>query len=332
MPYLAYILAGVVVAALVADYLAACKFFNESIVMHREELGHEFDGDETKLPPAWAKHMAEIRANAGWLKAQEYEHVSITSRDGLRLTGYWLPAKGAVRTAALFHGYKSSPWMDGSGMGRWLHEHGCNLFFADQRAHGQSEGKYICFGVRERLDCVDWMEFLNEKYGAELPIYLFGVSMGATTVLMAAGERLPKNVRCVVGDCGFTSPHDEFVHMLRDNMHIAPAFVLPMAELICRARAGFGFSECSTLEALAHTELPVLLIHGGADNYVPTQMSRDACAACRSEKKLMIVEGAPHALSYYFEPENYRAAVEAMFLEHDEDMKTENFCAAGAKS
>lgn len=70
----------------------------------------------------------------------------------------------------------------------------CSVLYAEQRGQGNSGGDFIGFGQIERYDCLDWIHWVSERCGTELPIYLCGVSMGATTVLMAAGLDLPENV------------------------------------------------------------------------------------------------------------------------------------------
>ncbi len=74
------------------------------------------------------------------------------------------------------------------------HDLGFNLLLVDQRAQNGSAGRYITFGVRESRDVRPWVELHNREFGPE-PVFLGGVSMGATTVLMAAGGPLPENVR-----------------------------------------------------------------------------------------------------------------------------------------
>ena len=78
------------------------------------------------------------------------------------------------------------------------------------------------FGLIERFDCLEWVEWATAKCGSELPIYLCGVSMGATTVLMAAGLELPENVHGITADCGFTSPHAIWENTSQTTTYIFP--------------------------------------------------------------------------------------------------------------
>ena len=186
------------------------------------------------------------------------------------------------------------------------HEAGYDLLLADQRAHGRSEGRFIGFGILERRDLKAWTEELNRRFGADEPTFLAGISMGATTVLMAAGGELPDNTRGIIADCGFTSPKDIVVHELHALFHLPRYPLLPIVDLLCRLLAGYGFGDYSTLTAMETNTLPIFFIHGGGDNFVPTEMTRLNYAACRAEKRLLIVPGADHGMSWLEDPESYQ--------------------------
>ena len=248
--------------------------------------------------PAWGEYAPQILAGKHWYFTQAWERMEIRSYDGLKLVGYYLPAEGSCRTILLFHGYRSDAVSDFSCAYAFYHSLGLNILAVHQRAHGESEGKYICFGVRERYDCQAWANSVRERFGPDQDIFLGGLSMGATTVLMASALDLPDNVRGIIADCGFTSAHDEFVHLLRYKFRLPIHPFLEGADLVARCLAGFHFSEYSTLDAMADSRLPILFVHGGSDNFVPTWMSERNYAACVSEKELIIVPGAWHGMSY----------------------------------
>ena len=202
----------------------------------------------------------------------------------------------------LCHGFHSSGLMDFSLVLRLFYENGCSVLLIDQRAHGRSEGKYIGYGVLERWDCQQWAWLLHAKLGGRLPIFLEGVSMGASTVMMASALPLPASVAGVIADCGYDSPWDELRHCMRQWYHL-PAFpVLYGIDALCRVRAGYSLREMSAGRALAESELPLLLFHGGADTFVPPEMSERCLAAAAGEKRLVLVPGAGHGMSYPLDP------------------------------
>ena len=256
---------------------------------------------------AYGGELTIVREGMAWFRAQKTEELAIYSFDGLRLKGAYLPAEGPSRgRILLFHGYRSCGLMDFSGAMRFYHEAGYDLLLADQRAHGRSEGRFIGFGILERRDLRAWTEELNRRFGGDEPTFLAGISMGASTVLMAAGGELPDNTRGIIADCGFTSPKDIVVHELHALLHLPKYPLLPLVDLLCRLLAGYGFGDYSTLTAMETNTLPVFFIHGGGDNFVPTEMTRLNYAACRAEKRLLIVPGADHGMSWLEDPESYQ--------------------------
>lgn len=265
----------------------------------------------------WGRDVTELRRCAAWYQEQKTEPMDLLSFDGLQLHGRWLPAQGPSKgRILLFHGYRSLVLEDLAGLIPFYHSLGYDLLIPDQRAHGDSEGQFIGFGVLERKDCISWLRYLDSRFGPA-PTFLAGVSMGATTVLMATGEELPGDVRGVIGDCGFTSPRDIIAHQTKAQFHLPAWPLVPLASLLSRLLAGYGFSDCSTLDTLARTQLPVLLIHGEADNFVPTEMSRQNYAACRSEKELLLIPDAGHGGAYLVGGETYRSAVTSFLNKHN---------------
>ena len=171
---------------------------------HRME-DPDWDSEEALKKTEYAEFAASLPRARQWLRDHNAEDVSVMSHDGLRLRGQWVPAEKPMGTIILFHGYRTHHIHDFSGIYSIYHNLGLNLLLVRQRAHGESEGKYITFGVRERLDALSWIEFHNRTHGAD-NVFLGGMSMGASTLLFAAGEALPPNVRGITADCGFSSP------------------------------------------------------------------------------------------------------------------------------
>lgn len=246
-----------------------------------------------------------------------YEDVFITSFDGLRLHAkFYAASERKAPVQIMFHGYKSAAERDFCGGLREGIDGGFNVLLVDQRAHGESEGKYLTFGVNERFDCLSWASYAAERFGNDVKIYLYGISMGAATVLMASALPLPKSVSGIVADCGYTSPKDIIFSVLRDH-HVPAAPVYAVACLGARLFCGFDLDSASAPEALSHSRIPVLFIHGDDDRFVPCRMSRENFEASAAErKKLLIVPNAGHGLSYMLDRPAYLSALHE-FLEAD---------------
>lgn len=257
-------------------------------------------------------HAETIRRERKWYPAQPKEDVWMESFDGLRLHGNLLEqpeGKNARGTLLLAHGFHGSGYVDFSCALRPYYELGFNLLVIDQRAHLQSEGEYITMGVRERRDVRDWTLWLLQKYGEDHPVILDGISMGAASVLMAAGLDLPKNVVGIIADCGFTSPREIFHSVMTSSIKL-PTFLLWGADICCRIMAGFSIDGASTVEAIRDNRLPLLLLHGRADDFVPCWMTEKcAAAATNCVKSVVLVEDAGHGLSFLVDRERVYAAL-----------------------
>lgn len=245
----------------------------------------------------YAKNGALLYENARAMSEIPAEDLYITSFDGLRLHGRLLPLDDPKGTILLFHGYHSFAEADFGCAVPLLREMGYQLLLADERAHQGSEGRYITYGVRERRDVLSWAEEMAGRLGPSHPLYLQGMSMGASAVLMASDQELPGSVRGIVADCGFTAPA-EIVRLVMRSMKSPPFPMLYLTELWCRILGGFSLWGYSTERALSRCRLPVLFFHGKDDSLIPWQMTYRSCAACASEKTAVYAEGAGHGESF----------------------------------
>ena len=255
-----------------------------------------------------------FRMDRDWLKATPQQDVYVQSRDGLRLHAYLLPQGDLSRFVIVCHGYRAHA-ASTAHYARHFYEAGASLLLPDARAHGESEGGSIGMGWPERLDVLDWITELNRRYGNPR-IALFGVSMGGATVLNAAREALPEKVKCIVSDCAYVSLKDEFLHQLRSFYHLPGAF-LYLSDPVCRLLALYSplrdGDGCAQLE---RCKRPVLLIHGGADDFVPPEMLDRAWNAIPGPKERLIVPGAGHAESAIAAPQLYWETVDAFWKKY----------------
>ena len=292
---------------------AADYFYRLAVVRRTSTKKKKKSTASSNKPGELDQYRPLMEQCEAWLKAQDMETVHILSHDGLKLAARFLNI-GAKKTLILFHGYRSRAFRDFSCVGEYYKGLGFNLLFVDQRAHGESEGEYITFGVKERLDCVRWAEYIDRRVGGE--IILDGLSMGSTTVLMAAGEQLPASVKGVIADCGFTSPKEIMLKVMESDLKIRCRPLFYLVALMVKLRAGFDVDEYSTIEAMKKNRLPILFLHGTEDKFVPCGMTKSAYEACASEKTLILIEGAGHGTSYLKEPETCREALQAFLKKH----------------
>ena len=298
-----------VMALLLLGYAFACVLvFRFAFLRDKISKRERFDPDHPTGDPWFPVVVDGVR----YAKTLAREEVSIHSHDGLLLSGMLFEPENPRATIILFHGYRSFPEHDFGGiLQHYLEDCRFRMLLVDHRAHGKSEGKYITFGVLERYDCVAWARYVAARFGEKEPIILDGMSMGATTVLMASGEDLPGNITGIVADCGFTTP-DAILKKVGRDLRMPVGLLLPGVYALCRLH-GFNPRSASAPGALAKSKTPLLLVHGEADGFVPHEMSVENFAAAISPKKFVSIPDADHGMSYFVDQATVTAALTEFF-------------------
>ena len=261
----------------------------------------------------FGKYYQHIADADFWLREHKSFGISIESNDGLQLNGLWIPAEHPKGTILLVHGYRSNFLVDFGPALSYYHEMGLNMLIPEQRAHGSSEGSMITFGVKESMDMCSWLVYHNRAFG-DYPVILSGLSMGASTVIYMLQRDLSQNVKGVIADCGFTSPAAILSAVFRRVTHLPAQPVLIITDLLSRIFAGVSIWELDAREVLRNSKLPILMIHGTDDDFVPCKMTEQAFAACASPKQLLLVSGAQHGESFLVKPDAYIETVKT-FIE-----------------
>ncbi len=255
-------------------------------------------------------HRATMRRIFAQLAAREYEDVSIVSHDGLTLMGKYYHIRDGAPLAIAFHGYRSCGMTDFAGGSELCFEMGHNLLLIEQRSHGRSQGRAITFGILERLDCLGWVNYAVERFGPDIKIVLYGISMGATTVLMASGLTLPENVKGIVADCPYSSP-TAIIKSVCKKMHYPPNLSYPFVWLGARIFGNFDLNATTAAEAVKLAKVPILVIHGEADDFVPAAMSEEVFNASPEYVQRETFPGADHGISYLVDEARYKKIVTA---------------------
>lgn len=242
----------------------------------------------------WAKETREM----------PHEEFSITSFDGLKLYGKYYECKKGAPIELMFHGYRGSAQRDLSGGVQRCFALERNALIVDQRCSGKSDGKVITFGVNEHKDCLKWVDFMVNHFGDDVKIIITGISMGAATVLMAAGQTLPQNVIGALADCGYNSAKDIIKKVIK-QLGLPASISYFFVKLGARIYGHFDLEETSPEQALKNCTIPVIFFHGEDDEFVPCEMSKINYSVCKSKKMIVTVKGAGHGLSYLVDPEKY---------------------------
>lgn len=238
----------------------------------------------------------------------------VTSQDGIKLRGvlYESSVPSSV-TIICIHGYCSSGIRDMSAQTLFFLENGYNVLLADNRAHGKSEGKIIGFGILDRYDVQCWAEFVAKTF-PKGSVFLYGISMGASAVIMASSLNLPPCVKGIVADCGFTSPYEEFRYLFGKIARFPPFLIVPVIRRFALKYAGYDIKSVDTRECLKNNTIPVFFIHGEKDRFVPFYMTGQNLLACKAPHELLKAKDAGHANCFYYAYEEYKALL-SKFIE-----------------
>ncbi|MBO5375006.1 MAG: alpha/beta hydrolase [Clostridia bacterium] len=252
-----------------------------------------------------------MKAGVEWYKAQKKSSVYIKSYDGLKLYGELIKAKEQNdKIIILFHGYRSLARNDFCCAMPYYNSLGIDILLVDQRAHGKSEGGLITFGVKERNDVVSWVKYVEALSSDYKKIFLSGMSMGASTVMMASN--LVDGVSGIIADCGFTSPKEIIQIVAKKRFRLPKWFASPVG-LCAKIFGGFDYSY-STKTALAESKAPVLFIHGSKDDFVPSYMTDINFDTCSSKKHKIIASEAPHGYSFLYATDEIKGAIKNLIF------------------
>lgn len=273
--------------------------------------------DHLRGIPDFDRFVEKLEVYGQALKDSGCETVEINSYDGEKLVGHWYPAENAKRIIIAMHGWRSSWTKDFGIISGFWHDEGCSVLYVEQRGQNDSDGDYMGFGLIERYDCLEWVKWVDGRNETKLPIYLAGVSMGAATVLMASGLDLPESVHGIISDCGFTSPHEIWKHVVENNLHLSYGVMGNIASDICKKKIQMGAKDYSTIDALKTNQIPVLFVHGTDDHFVPVEMTYENYKACTAPKRLFVVPGADHGMSYAVDETGYQAVMREFWNSFD---------------
>lgn len=246
-----------------------------------------------------------IEENIRKLREIPFEQIYIRASDGETLAGKYYHFKDNGPVQILFHGYRGNGTREFACGNQMAQAIGYNTIVVDERAHGNSGGHTISFGIKERWDCVDWANYARKRFGGNTKVILSGVSMGAATVLMASELELPDTVAAITADCPYSAP-GAIIRKVAADVKLPAWLVYPFVVLGALAFGHFRLWASSPVKAVGNTRIPILLIHGEDDRFVPCDMSREIRAACCGPAVLATFPTAGHGLSYLTDTGRYQ--------------------------
>lgn len=297
---LLFVLLLIVCTAFVSEYLF------KIIICRQKKTNCQKDIDAVA---SWYRHYPIAKEGRRWLENMPYINVYIKSFDGLKLYGALIEnTKPTDKIVICVHGFTGSGKKDFASLAHTYYNNGYNVLLVDNRAHGQSEGKYVGFGVLDRLDLRNWVKYVINRFGSNMQIFLHGISMGGATVLMSSSI-MPKNVVGIIADCGFTSVYEIFVYVLKRDYHLPKFPIIYVTNIMSKLRAGYSYKDVNTTEEIAKSNIPILFIHGENDEFVPLWMTMKNYSYCKAYKELLVVKESEHAESHYIDKAGYEKKV-----------------------
>lgn len=310
-----YVLIGLAVLFFLVTYCCFRMTFFVTPSQRRPKSEYDMPPGKIYVPfyPKLKAWMKEVRS-------LDYREVSTTSFDGLTLYGKYYECSKGAPMELMFHGYRGNAERDLCGAVQRCFALGRNALIVDQRGAGKSQGNIISFGINESRDCLSWIDYINNNFPSNTKIILTGISMGASTVCIAAGKKLPENVVGVLADCGFSSAK-EIIKVVIRKMHLPANLLYPIIKLSARIFGHFDLEETSAKESLKNCKIPVLFIHGDSDNFVPAYMSQTNFDATASAKRVIFVKDAGHGASYLVDEQKYLTYLADFFSENGIETK-----------
>jgi hypothetical protein len=254
------------------------------------------------------------KENAGLTPASFHlasEDLSFVAPDGVTRKGWWVPAAGAKGTVVMVHGLNRSR-IEMVKRVPFVHQSGWNALLLDLRHHGASGGETTTFGAKEKEDVEAAARVARERSPG--PVVLWGVSLGAASVVFAAAE--DRNVAGVICDSSYRSLDDTVRHHLqlfrsfRWWLRIVPGW--PVADLAIfwmGQRGGFDPSSVDVRAAAARLAgRPALFVANSEDRRMPKEIAFDLQAAAGPGAEVLIVPGKSHGGAWRDGTAAYEAA------------------------
>lgn len=237
-----------------------------------------------------------------WVSKQKKDHLFLFSSDNVRLHAIFIKNKNSNKFMILSHGYRSTCIRDIYPSCENYYKLGYNLVIIDQRTSLKSDGNYITLGYYEHKDLSDWVDYIKLRF-KDSKIILGGVSMGATSSLLCAS--INKNVDAVVADCAFKNGYYEVAHVMKKFFFLPSFLFVGLINLYCKIFAKFDLRDVDVIKACKNIKVPVLLIHGKCDDFIPYQDSEEIYDNLKCKKEIHLFDKAQHGMSFLVESDRY---------------------------
>lgn len=257
----------------------------------------------THIGKEMKKRNAMYKIDFKWWDTVNYKTLNIKSSDGLNLTGYYIK-NDDQKIAVIVHGYGSNAF-EMQQYAKMFCELNYSILAVDNRAHGNSDGKTITMGHKDCQDVALWVNYLKEQY-PNSKIVVYGLSMGGATVCLYSALKKPENVKAIVSDCAYCNAFDIFESVKNQKLILKVLPILKYFNWYLKKRIGYKLTDISVKDAMPKCDVPILLIHGDKDSFVPFYMRDNLYNNTPQEfRHKLTINGAEHAESLPKQPEVY---------------------------
>ncbi len=248
-----------------------------------------------------------------WLESKA-EKIAMKNSDGKNLSGLSLSGNTTSHSYIIICHPLTSNSLDMALYAYHFYDLGFNVLLPDSRGYGDSEYNKISFGYSEKNDILDWVNGIVKK-DEKAKIFLFGVGMGGSTVLMASELKLPENVKGIISDSAYSDVKALFKENVKEFYPVPSFPAVEIASLYVKATQGWSFADANAVESVEKSQVPILIIHGGEDSIVPVDQSNDLYEACPVKgSDHLLIRGAMHAQTQAFQSEKYWKGVDEFIL------------------
>ena len=216
--------------------------------------------------------------------ALEYEEVTFTASDGVRLSGWFLPAVGEVKgTVVHFHG-NAENISTHITISLWLVYEGYNLLVFDYRGYGKSEGKVTRAGtIRDGHAALDYV--LSRADVDPERVFAFGQSLGGAVACVVAAER--EEFRAVVLDSTFSGYRRIGSRHLQKTLYFKW-----LCDLIAAGALSGDYDPIDYVAGISPR--PLLVIASTEDDVCFAELGRELYDAAGEPKEFILVEESEH--------------------------------------
>lgn len=244
--------------------------------------------------------------------------VEVLAPDKAKLIAWWFrptaPTGGCV---IVLHGVGDSR-ASSSGFAPMFLKEGYSVLAPDSRAHGESGGQFVTYGLLERYDVIAWAHWMRLQNCQR--IYGLGESLGASILIQASAVEPVFNA--VVAECAYADLRAMAEYRMRRIGHLpapvsgsAASVAVEAGLLYAKFVDGLDFRQVAPLHSIL-TSAPVLLIHGVDDHRTPCEQSKQLAAVRPAKDRLWLVPHAGHTNASTVAPSEFRRRVLKWFAEH----------------